>query len=92
MATFADLGPWKGNDNLIGLDSRIKTLIVVILWKENIDNVSQPQKTAQCWKSLILKIFLTEANKKFWIKYPSKGLEENGDASPFKLLNILLSD
>lgn len=24
MATFADLGPWKGNDNLIGLDSRIK--------------------------------------------------------------------
>lgn len=43
MATFADLGPWKGNDNLIGLDSRIKNLIVVILWKENIDNVSQPQ-------------------------------------------------
>lgn len=48
MATFADLGPWKGNDNLIGLDSRIKNLIIEILWKENIDSVSQPQETAQC--------------------------------------------
>lgn len=48
MATFADLGPWKGNDNLIGLVSRIKNLIIEILWKENIDSVSQPQETAQC--------------------------------------------
>lgn len=28
MANFANLGPWKGNDNLIGLDSRIKNLII----------------------------------------------------------------
>lgn len=56
MATFADLGPWKGNSQPDRTWFKNKK-IIEILWKENIHSVNQPQETAQCWKSLILKIF-----------------------------------